>query len=190
MLGFPLGILSAAGAGGVASDYELIQSYILGSNQTSVTFSSLGDYSSTYKHLQIRYVARTSRASVFDGGRLRLNGDTGANFDDHGLYGTGSIVGSFAQLNASTGINFGNTPGANAAADVYGPGVIDILDSFSSTKFKVIRELSGVNSSSPSVALVSGSWRNTNSITTIAISPNVGPNWVAGSRFSLYGIKG
>jgi hypothetical protein len=186
---FPLGILSAAGAGGVQGDYELISSEILGSAQASVVFD-VSSFASTYKHLQIRYVARTSRASVFDGGRLKFNGDTGANFDDHGLFGNGSSVGSFAQLNATTGINFGNTPGANATANVYAPGVIDILDSFSSTKNKVIRELSGVNSSSPAVALVSGSWRNTNAITTIAISPNVGPNWVAGSRFSLYGIRG
>jgi hypothetical protein len=57
MLGFPLGILSAAGAGGgVAGDYELISSEILGTTAASVTFSSLGDYSSTYKHLQIRAV--------------------------------------------------------------------------------------------------------------------------------------
>jgi hypothetical protein len=53
MLGFPLGILSAAGAGGgVAGDYELISSEILGTTAASVTFSSLGDYAppiSTYK---------------------------------------------------------------------------------------------------------------------------------------------
>jgi hypothetical protein len=187
----PFGVLSAAGAGvGVAGDYELIASEILGSAQSSVTFGSLGDYSSTYKHLQIRYVARTSRASVFDSGRLRLNGDTGSNFDDHGLFGNGSSVASYAQLNASTGINFGQTPGANAAANIQGPGVIDILDAFSTSKNKVVRELSGVNSSTTVVSLISGSWRNTNSITTIALSPNVGPNWVAGSRFSLYGIRG
>jgi hypothetical protein len=183
----PLGFL--AGSGGEDSSFELISSEILGSAQASVVFD-VSSFGSTYKHLQIRYVARTNRASVFDSGRLKFNGDTGANFDDHGVFGNGSSVGSFAQLNATTGINFGNTPGANATANVYGPGVIDILDSFSSTKNKVIRELSGVNSSSPALALLSGSWRNTNAITTIAISPNTGPNWVAGSRFSLYGIKG
>jgi hypothetical protein len=64
MLGFPLGILSAAGAGGggpLASDYELISTQILTSPQSSITFSSLGTYSSTYKHLQVRAVARSTR---------------------------------------------------------------------------------------------------------------------------------
>ena len=192
MLGFPLGILSAAGAGGVAAagSYELISTEILTGNQASVTFSSLGTYSSTYKNLQIRYVARTNRASVFDSGRLKFNGDTGANFTDHGLFGTGSSVGSYAQLNATTGINFGNAPGANAAANVFGAGVMDILDAYSTTKFKVTRLLDGVSSSSPAITLNSGLWRSTASVTDIQLFPNVGTNWVTGSRFSLYGIKG
>lgn len=48
MLGFPLGILSAAGAGGVvAGDYELISTQILAATTNSVTFTSLGDFAST-----------------------------------------------------------------------------------------------------------------------------------------------
>jgi hypothetical protein len=184
----PLGFL--AGSGGVQGDFELIETYTLGSSQANVTFTNLNTYSSTYKHLQIRYVARTNRASVFDSGRLKFNGDTGSNFTDHGLFGTGSSVGSYAQLNASTGINFGNAPGANAAANVFGAGVMDILDAYSTTKFKVTRLLDGVSSSSPAITLNSGLWRSTASVTDIQLFPNVGTNWVTGSRFSLYGIRG
>jgi hypothetical protein len=38
--------------------------------------------------------------------------------------------------------------------------------------------------------LNSGLWRSTASVTDIQLFPNVGTNWVTGSRFSLYGIKG
>jgi hypothetical protein len=81
---FPLGILSAAGAGGVGATYELIESQILGSNQSSITFSSLATYASTYKHLQIRAAGKGSGNSFEETNvNLRFNGDTGSNYSAH-----------------------------------------------------------------------------------------------------------
>jgi hypothetical protein len=189
MLGFPLGILSAAGAGGVVSagSYELIESYILGSSQSSVTFSSLGTYSSTYKHLQLRMTARQdSNSNVL---QLRMNGDTGTNYRNHRLTGTGSTVVS-GDSGAGTSIYTYTGAASGDTANVFSANVMDLLDAFSTTKNKTIRQLAtnGVGIYDE-ISLDSGAWFNTASITSLQILPATS-NWIAGSRFSLYGIKG
>jgi hypothetical protein len=182
--------LSAAGAEvGVAGSYELIATEILTASQTSVVFSSLGDYASTYKHLQIRATARTNRGSLTDGISVRLNADTANNYARHGLYGDGSSVASYGLANQSfmPGID---TSANSSAANIFGAGVIDLLDPYSTTKNKTVRALAGNPSTGFSVSLGSGHWRNTASVTSITLFPQLGTNIVAGSRFSLYGIKG
>jgi len=190
MLGFPLGILSAAGAGGVAaSDYELISSSILGSSQSSIVFD-VSSFASTYKHLQIRYVARSTRAgNTLDGLAVRFNADTGTNYAGHFLRGNGSAVSSGAETSISKP-QIGIIPAASSTANVFGSGVADFLDPFSTTKNKTFRSLYGMTSQN-FVALNSGLWLNTNAITSITIFQTEGSNnLLTGSRFSLYGIKG
>jgi hypothetical protein len=191
MLGFPLGILSAAGAGGAAfsSDYELIETQILGSNQASVIFSSLGTYSSTYKHLQIRLLGRQTLAAGGQGDiYVRFNADSSSNYARHFLQGNGSTVTSGATANNSFALG-GQAPYNNETTGAFGGSVIDILDAYSTTKNKTIRALSGSHSSNaPVIQIASGHWRNTASITSITLS--LFDIWLTGSRFSLYGIKG
>jgi hypothetical protein len=180
---FPLGILSAA-AGGVAGDYELIASEILGSSQASITFSNLGDYSSTYKHLQIRAAHRSS-ANSQDAGYIRFNGDSGTNYNRHFLYGTGSSVFSDPSTNAAQMESF-NPGDATLASNIFGASVTDLLDVYSTTKNTTIKTLTGVNYR---IGLQSGAWRNTAALTSITITLFNG-NFIAGSRFSIYGIRG
>ncbi len=191
MLGFPLGILSAAGAGGGAvGDYELIETQILGSSQTGITFSSLATYASTYKHLQIRYTARSSISGTQDGGTgIRLNGDSGSNYSSHNLIGNGSTVSSNA-FTSQTYMFSQTINGNTSAADAFGAGVIDLLDCYSTTKNKTLRWLNGFTGSVSGIRLGSGAWLNTASVTSITIDARDGNSYLTGSRFSLYGIKG
>jgi hypothetical protein len=185
---FPLGILSAAGAGGATGAYDLLETYILGSDQASITFSSLGTYSSTYKHLQIRYAARTNRAANLDDIIVRFNGDSGNNYSAHMLWGNGSSV----QSTGFGSINRGIWPvatGANATANAFGAGLIDILDAFSTTKNTTGRSISGATPGNE-IRMVSFGYYNTASITSILLDQESGTNFLAGSRFSLYGIRG
>jgi hypothetical protein len=184
----PFGIFSASAVG---SDYELIETQILGSTTATVTFSSLGTYSSIYKHLQFRYTSRTNRAGdTNDRVYLAFNGDTGANVFTHTLFGDGTSVGS------NFGFGGGNelmllenaSPGNTATASAFGAGVVDILDSYSTTKNKTIRAFYGKATASNRIALNSGFWNNTAALTQVRFSA-IG-SFVAGSRFSLYGIKG
>ena len=184
----PFGILSAAGAGGAApaGAYELIQTTVLGTDTASVTFSSLGDYSSTYKHLQVRTLARVSAATT-ETLLIRLNADTGSNYSWHGLSGNGSAVSSFA-LTSNSYMGIGIHPGSNSSANIFGLTVIDFLDTYSTTKNKTARSLGGMNGATTTVRLHSGLWQNTSSLTSIQVFSEVS-NFVAGSRFSLYGIR-
>ena len=186
-----LGIFSAAGAGGAAfsSDYELIETQILGSSQASVVFSSLGTYSSTYKHLQIRAVPRSDRADTDDVLFARVNGDTGSSYMYHLLFGDGASVSSSAAGIGAEKMELGRVAGGSNASGIYGQNVIDVLDAFSATKYKTFRSLAGLNrATTPYVILYSGVRFNTASISSISLFSQ--GNLVAGSRFSLYGIKG
>jgi hypothetical protein len=182
----PFGIFSASAVG---SDYELIETQILGSAVASVTFSNLDTYASIYEHLQIRAVAKTNFAGSWaDGLQVRLNSDTAANYSAHNLIGDGSAVSSSSSVSAtSMGLTL---IAGNATSTIFGPIVIDIVDAYSTTKNKTIRSLQGVYSAGFQVRLVSGSWRNTASITTIGMTSLNSSNFLTGSRFSLYGIKG
>jgi hypothetical protein len=182
-----LGIFSAAGAGGVAGDYELISTSIIsGTSTTSVVFD-VSTLASTYRHLQIRALARTSSTSAFL--NLRLNGDSASNYGWHLLRGDGSSVTSAAG-SSQPEIFLPRTTGSSETANTFGAYVVDILDSFSTTKNKTIRNLSGSSSSPYSeITLTSGHWRNTASLTSVTFLAG-GGNLVAGSRFSLYGIRG
>jgi hypothetical protein len=184
-----LGIFSAAGAGGVG-DYELIQTQILGSSQASVVFSNLGNFSSTYKHLQLRFTARNTTASNSNEIIIsRLNGDSGSNYNSHYLVGTGSSVlsGPFTGL---TGALTGGAFEANNTANSFFVSVVDLLDPYSTTKNKTFRTLNGgLSSTITRIDLHSSAWRNTNSVTSWEVLANAG-SLAIGSRFSLYGIKG
>lgn len=177
----PLGFLASA-SGGVDTDYELIETYVLGSSQANVTFSSLGSYSSTYKHLQVRMTSKaTGSATIFG----TFNGDTGANYVSHRLFGNGSTVTSDAHTSRNNFFGGNNEDGTITSS--FSAGVLDILDAFSTTKNKTTRSFSGV--ATPFVMLQSGAWLSTSSITSITLAPNLN-SFLTGSRFSLYGIKG
>jgi len=184
----PFGILSSAGAGVAAGTYELISTTVLGGTAASVTFSNLGDYSTTYKHLQIRYAARSSDANPGVGVYSRLNADAGSNYRSHYLLGNGSSVlsGSVATTSGLSGI----IAAAGSTASNFGVAVIDLLDPYSTTKNKTLRTLSGfTDAAQKRIDLQSTLWINTASLTSWLLLPELG-NFVSGSRFSLYGIRG
>jgi hypothetical protein len=188
----PFGVLSAAGAGGiVGGNYDLIETVILGTDTSSVTFSSLATYASTYKHLQIRFTGRTATADHGQEFTLRFNGISTNSYSWHFLRGNGSAVSSTAG-STTNGMFVGQFSASLAAANNFGSGVVDILDAYSTTKNKTVRGLSGVTDSGLTrINLYSGLFQSTDSTSTITIfSQNFSDNINAGSRFSLYGIRG
>jgi hypothetical protein len=190
----PFGVFSAAGAGGGgggAGAFEQIATTVLGSATSSVTFDVTG-LGSTYKHLQLRFVARSNRSESDTYAYLRFNSDTTANYSSHRLFGNGSTVasGNFTGSYPNGIIEPSFTAGSSPA-NIFGSGVIDILDPFSSSKNKTTRSLSGYRDgvNDPRIHLMSGNWRSTSVVTSVTMTDIFG-SFIANSRFSLYGIKG
>ena len=139
--------------------------------------------------MQIRAVVR-SNGTRGDGGSqgyIRINGDTGSNYNYHNMWGNGSSVQSGSS--AESGIWAGWMAAANAPANVFGAWVMDLLDPFETTKNKTVRILSG-SGNLIEVSITSGMRRNTEAVTSITILDRLGSSYVAGSRFSIYGLRG
>jgi hypothetical protein len=156
---------------------------------SSVSFTNIPN---TYTHLQVRAIGRTNRGSgaTNDPFKLVFNSDTGNNYDQHYLQGDGSSASAFASINQGFIAAYLATA-TSATASVFGTIILDVLDYANTNKYKTTRALGGFdNNGSGIVALVSGNWRNTNAITSITITPQVGSNWEQYSQIALYGIKG
>ena len=170
-------------------DYESIATTTLATATASITFSSIP---ATYTHLQIRYLAKTSRAAVNDYAKLEINGDTTtSNYRSHSLNAGGSGVGSETHANV---IELGGFPG-NTNASMFGIGVIDILDYANTSKYKTFRGFEGFDQNSAStgtawIGLDSGLWMSTSAINSLVITSGTSSNFVQYSSFALYGIKG
>jgi len=185
-----LGILaSSRPAFELVGSYDSLATVTLSANTNTITFAGIP---AGYKHLQLRYLSRSTRSSASDSVSFRFNGDSGSNYARHILYGDGSSAGAVATT-SSTLINCGLGAGASAGASMFGGGVVDILDYTSTTKNKTIRTLTGVdvNGSGGDLRLGSGLWFATpaaiNSVTIYAQDGSA--DFVQYSSFALYGIK-
>lgn len=183
-----LGIMASAISGNVSS-YESIQTVTLSSNATSINFTSIP---STYTHLQIRGIARSTRSNTNNNLYVGLNGDTTTgNYNAHWLGGDGSAA-SGNQLSGVSGMGsiYSINVAATSTASVFAGIVIDILDYKNTNKYKTMRALSGYDANgSGNVGLFSGLWMNTAAVTSINLLTFY-DQYATYSSFALYGIKG
>jgi hypothetical protein len=183
-MSFLINPFTFAVAGG---DFESIATTTLANSTTaSVTFSSLG----AYQHLQVRIMARNTRAAAANSStmRIRLNSDSGSNYFYHRLRGDGSGTLADAGTSASE-IWFFDYASNSSTANIFSVAVVDILDYSSTTKNTTVRCLTGGDfNGSGDVAIRSGAWNNTAAVTSIEFrDPSY--NFLSGTTFALYGVK-
>ena len=180
------GTLSAGAPPIAPSSYESIATVTLGSPNSTITFSSIP---STYKHLQIRVLAKSSNASDYSSFTFTANGDTGSNYAWHYIFGDGSS----AAAGGASGESFIreiNFTGGTSLTNIFFGAVIDVLDYSSTSKNKTFRMLGGSDGNgSGNIHLGSGVWLNTSAISTLTFTPSGGSNFTANTQFALYGIK-
>lgn len=160
----------------------LLETIALTQSAASVTFDNLP--TSGYTDLKIVASARTTRTSNSqDWIKISFNGLT-TNLSMRALYGDGSSTGSYSDTSiysattsdAATANTFGNT-------EFYIPN-------YRSSNFKSV-SADGVSENNATLVtdtLNAGLWSSTAAITSITLTPYTGPNFVANSTFSLYGI--
>lgn len=157
-----------------------------GSSPT-ISFSSIP---STYRHLQIRAIARTTELSTgFAYLTMNFNGVSTSDYAQHKLIGDGSAA-SATGVGFQTSIEIGNCVKNSEPANILGVTIIDIHDYASTTKNKTVRSISGWDTNgSGRMMLLSGLFVNTTAITSITLQNSSG-NFTTSSVFALYGIKG
>jgi hypothetical protein len=137
-------------------------------------------------------MARSDRAVTWEGAWVCLNGDTaGTLYTRHLIDGDGATATASATVPTGGGSVPTNTPGASTTANVFGVGVVDILDYLDTNKYKTMRLLTGFDANgSGDIRFISGLWRNTNAVSSIVLNTQGGGSFVQYSSFALYGIKG
>lgn len=161
--------------------YEPIASTTLGSDTATVTFSGISGSFTDLILVWCGQHASTVSASM----GIRLNSDTGSNYSDTLLYGTGSTAASNRRSSASyqyVGEMAGTTAG-------YPTLILIHLMSYANTSInKTV--LSAAADPSAIVTRGVGLWRSTAAITSITASIyGGGTNLKSGSTLSLYGVK-
>lgn len=188
---FTLGTFAQGAAGGGGAFESIATANGTGSSAT-ITFSSIP---STYQHLQIRGIWRSTGSGTSGSQELQIyfNSDTGTNYVRHYLQGNGTSASAGADTAISGGFYIGNGTGGGTTSNIVGANIIDILDYASTTKNKTVRGFSGadINSGTTTsvVRLGSGLWTSTAAISTIVIK-DIYANFSTQTTFALYGIKG
>ena len=162
---------------------ESIATITVGSGgASSISFS---DIPGGFQHLQVRIVALMNGAN--QAVWTRFNDDSAANYSCHFLYGTGVAAAAGSRL-SDGGIDAIFQPTSSGKEFC---GVIDILDYANTSKHKVIRVLHGSDSNGAGyVGINSGSWRNTNAITKIHLSDQIGSSsFNQHTTAALYGLR-
>jgi len=179
-----LGIFASAQQGAFdVGDYQSISTVTVGAGgSATISFTSIP---STYQHLQLRIAGSSSAVNNF---RMRFNSDTGSNYAQHQLLGTGSTVSaSGTASDTSIALVYDNKANVSFAA----VALVDILDYANTNKNKTVRSLAGSeqNNNDGLIMFRSGLWMNTTAITSISIFLDSG-SYNQYSSFALYGIKG
>ena len=186
MIGAITAGLYGTGVPPVTNSYESIATVTVGSGGSStITFSSIP---STFKHLQIRGIGRTSGSTADSAMTFNSDSSSGSYYANHQIYGDGSSAAA-ATSPASTRLDPFYVAGSGVTSSVFAGFVIDILDYQNTNKNKTLRSLQGWDANgSGFVIFRSGLWMKTNAITQIDWT--VSGNWAQYSSFALYGIKG
>lgn len=164
----------------------LLGSVLLGATTASLNLSSIPQ---THGSLMLVWCARGDVAAVNTFCAVRFNGDSGANYDRQ-FQSVSNNAGGAGENFAQTSVNVGNIPGASATANLFNGGWMSIPNYTSAIANKiftcVLMEKTANAAGGVDVVESLGAWRSNAAITQITLLPGSG-NFIAGSRFSVYG---
>lgn len=184
-----LGIVASSISGHLfepQNGFDALASTTLTSGTTTISFAGIP---SGYKHLQIRYTANIPAVA---GANFVFNSDTSSSYRNHYMVGAGSGSGNtYYDGGANTQI-YGSVYGQGYDGGTYTftAGIVDVLDYTSTSKYKSVRSLIGVDrNGSGAIQYISGVWLNTSPINQITLISEGGNNMAVGTKVSLYGVR-
>jgi hypothetical protein len=155
------------------STYVPIQAITLSSTVSSVTFSGIPQ---TYTDLVLVFAGAGS--SAFADCAIRFNEDTGSNYSDTLIYGSGSTNGSGRHSNQTF-------PRGWYASSTQGINIWNIMSYSNNTTNKTF--IGRSNTPNNEVEFAAGLWRNTSAVTSVTCFVD-GTTFTSGSTFTLYGV--
>lgn len=171
---------------------ELIADLTLGASQASFDTNTIlsGNIPAVYSHLKLVLLLREDDAIVLTNALLRINNDSGASYNLSNVQGNNNAAAA-SQNGGGTSHNDILSLGASATASKFAATDLLFYSYASATPQKVHTGTSYADGDNTAANLMTralgGTWRATSAITRLTVLPNSG-NFVAGSRFSLYGI--
>ena len=174
------------------SAFTLITDTVLGAPANSFDFTSIAG---TFKHLWLAGYVRTDTAGGADDINIRLNNDSGSNYDGYTVTVQSSPA-SFAGTEnlAATSVVWKNA----AVADSSTAGMFTSFECWiphyaGTTNNKVVTGLSvrkqTVSPGDLRLGWLEGNWRSNSAITRVTLSPAPTQNFKIGSRVILAGVS-
>jgi hypothetical protein len=158
--------------------------------------SGAGGFSISLNHLKALLIARGDTAAVATTIQLQFNGDTGANYDQGGMYHGASFSPVMTADDVAASTSLGGScyiPGANANTAKAGLAQLDVPFYSNSTFHKIgllnggeIEDTAATNNNLQSWNTIQ--WRSIAAITRVKVTLAAG-NFAAGSRLIVYGYN-
>lgn len=170
---------------------QIIAETELADAAASIAFSSIP---AGFRRLILIVEARTDRADEADGVLVQFNSDGGSNYDYIRFYASSATAATVSAARATTSIMIGQAEAASSRASNWAPCEATIHDYAATDREKWIStsttgRMGNVSADADIVfGFQQGRWRSTAAITSITIIPQIGPNFVAGTRATLYGV--
>lgn len=165
---------------------NVFDSTVTGSVAASVNITGLP---TTYANLVVEVYARGDTAAPTANFRLRMNGDSGGNYDSLYSEVRESATTFSVEVIGGTSMNLGAFPANSAPANSFGAAVIRIPNYGNTANHKSAtgHNVSRVATGTPAVwiDLTGGLWRSTAAINQLTLTPSAG-NFAIGTRVMVY----
>jgi hypothetical protein len=159
------------------STYTPIQTTTLGSNQSSVTLSSIA---STYTDIIL--IVNATWTSTTGNAYVRVNGDTASNYSFIRMTGNGTTATSGKSTSQTSILNMFDIENPTTTGGVY---IFQFMNYANTSINKTI--LTRTGQASDTTKLYASLWRSTSAINSISFTMD-SANMATGSTLTLYGI--
>jgi len=172
----------------MAYTYSKIATYTVGSGGiSSINFINIPQ---TYTDLKLVISARTNVSNWNDNSIVRFNIDSGNNYSNRRINGSGTTVESSSNT-SQDGFYYLNFNGSTATSNTFCNNEMYIPNYTSNNQksFSIDRAIEGNSATENLTSLIAGIWTGTAAITSISIAPYYGTSFSQYSTAHLYGIK-
>ena len=134
----------------------------------SGTISGHANFPANSRHVVVMWNARTTGTGTEDYALVRVNGDTGTNYDMQRTDAFGTSIAAFKETGINGWSQIANMAGGAAHTSIYTPGWMLMPHAFNTANYTSFTGMSGT--AEQRVRIGTGNWENTAAITSVNFS--------------------